>query len=99
MVIKESMRLFPVGPILGRDALEDIQLDENYTIPKGSGIALGIYYTHRDPEYWNEPDVFDPERFQPELLKSRDPYSYLPFSGGPRNCLGKFLLFLCKKVV
>nr|UZE89834.1 cytochrome P450 CYP4XH1 [Chrysoperla zastrowi sillemi] len=99
MVIKESMRLFPIGPILGRDALEDIQLDENYTIPKGSGIALGIYYTHRDPEYWNEPDVFDPERFQPEELKTRDPYSYLPFSGGPRNCLGIKYAYMAMKIL
>jgi cytochrome P450 len=49
---------------------------------------LSIYLTHRDPKVWREPDRFLPERFAPQSQEARTPFSYLPFGGGPRNCIG-----------
>lgn len=61
-----------------------------YVLPAGSGIVASIWGVHRDPKYWG-PDAenFDPDRFLPERFKLEHPCSYMPFSNGPRNCVGK----------
>lgn len=61
-------------------------------MPKGSSAVLGIIHTHRDPELWEEPLMFNPDRFLPENVAKRHPYSYIPFSAGPRNCIGNFVI-------
>jgi len=66
---------------------------ESYLVPAGTFLHLNIYKVHRDPNFWPNPDVFDPDRFLPEKTQNRHPYSYIPFSAGPRNCIGK-LIFL-----
>lgn len=82
MVVKEVMRLFPIGPLLGRNCLADTKIS-NCTIPSGTLIIMSIYTVHRSPEYWGEqPDDFDPDNFLPERIARRHPYAYLPFSGG-----------------
>ncbi|XP_026667550.1 cytochrome P450 4C1 isoform X1 [Ceratina calcarata] len=90
MCIKESLRLYPSVPLISRAPEEDVTLS-NYLVPAHSTVSVHIYDTHRDPTFWPNPDVFDPERFTPENCRGRHPYSYIPFSAGPRNCIVEFL--------
>ena len=59
-----------------------------FTIPKRSVVTISPYVTHRHPSFWDDPERFDPERFTPERIRSRPRFAYLPFSGGPRLCIG-----------
>lgn len=86
-VIKESLRMYPSVPMVARYMTEDIEID-GYTIPKGANIAIHIFGLHRDPDVWPDPLKFDPDRFLPENCQNRHPYAYIPFSAGPRNCIG-----------
>ncbi|RZC35108.1 cytochrome P450 4C1 [Asbolus verrucosus] len=88
LVIKESLRIFPGAPFIGRIVEEDIVLDDKITIPKGCNVVMGYLHMHRCEKYWSNPLEFDPDRFLPENSLHRHPYSWLPFSGGPRNCIG-----------
>lgn len=98
-VIKESMRIFPPVPTLGRILSEDVQLDQ-YLIPKGTAVSIQVYYLHRDERFFPEPEKFDPDRFLPENLEGRNPFAYIPFSAGSRNCIGqKFAMYEEKSVL
>jgi cytochrome P450 len=84
-VVDETLRLYPpihVGNRLSAEALSVC----GYDIPKGERVMVSIYATHHDENHWPEPERFDPDRFGPG--KPHPPYTYLPFGGGPRNCLG-----------
>ncbi|MBC8171478.1 MAG: cytochrome P450 [Anaerolineae bacterium] len=87
MVIKESMRLYPPAWSFSRENTEDL-IVHGYPIPKGSNVVISAYGTHRNPAYWEQPDTFIPERFSKEREDSIHKYSYIPFGGGPRVCIG-----------
>lgn len=86
-VIKEVLRLYPPAPFYARDAVNADTLDE-YAIPEGSAVMLSPYYTHRHPDFWENPLRFDPDRWTPEREAARHPYAYHPFATGQRICIG-----------
>jgi cytochrome P450 len=88
MVLSESMRLYPPVYMIGRQALEDFPVDE-YVIPAGSSIIMSQYITHRDLRFYPDPDRFDPQRWTAEAVAARPKYSYFPFGGGVRVCIGE----------
>ncbi|CAB3245831.1 unnamed protein product [Arctia plantaginis] len=89
MVLKEVLRLFPIGVMLQRTIHEDINIS-TCTLPSGCSFVVPIFNLHRDSRFWNRPNSFDPERFTPENIKKRKPNCYLPFSLGPMDCLGRY---------
>ncbi|CAG5083863.1 Similar to CYP4C1: Cytochrome P450 4C1 (Blaberus discoidalis) [Cotesia congregata] len=86
--IKESLRLYPSVVIISRKIQEDLVL-KHCCVPKGTILNLRMFDTHRDPNFWPRPNVFDPDRFLPENSVDRHPFSYIPFSAGSRNCIGQ----------
>ncbi len=87
MIIKETMRLYPPIPEFGRQAQEDVQLGD-YAVPAGTIIIVPVYAVHHDARWFDEPDTFRPERFAKEAAATLPKFAYLPFSGGPRVCIG-----------
>jgi cytochrome P450 len=87
MVINETLRLYPPIHLGNRVAATDLEFG-GYRIPAGRRVLYSIYLAHRDPAYWPDPERFDPERFQPEQRRQRPAYTFLPFGGGRRNCIG-----------
>uniref|UniRef100_A0A182VX83 Uncharacterized protein n=1 Tax=Anopheles minimus TaxID=112268 RepID=A0A182VX83_9DIPT len=100
MVIKESLRLYPPVPIIARRFTENVELGEKI-VPEGSNFNIGIMHMHRDPTLFPNPERFDPERFAPDrTMEQSSPYAYVPFSAGPRNCIGqKFAMLELKSTV
>ncbi|XP_077790730.1 cytochrome P450 4V2-like [Podarcis muralis] len=86
--IKEALRLFPSVPFFARTLLEECYI-RGFRIPKGVEAIIMAYVLHRDPDVFPEPEEFRPERFFPENAAGRHPYAYVPFSAGPRNCVGQ----------
>lgn len=86
-VLQEALRLFPPLWLLERRALVEDVLG-GVTVPEGATIALCPYLTHRHPDFWEDPDRFDPDRFLPGASGNKGPYAYFPFGGGPRACVG-----------
>lgn len=92
-VLRESLRLCPPAAGVGRVATTDIEVD-GYRVEAGTLLAVGIYALHRDPELWEQPTKFDPDRFTPDRMKKRGRWEYLPFAGGARSCIGEHFAML-----
>ena len=86
-VVDETLRLRGPVAMNARSAVADDEL-MGRRIRKGDVVMPFFHALHRHPAFWPEPDKFDPERFAPEASQGRDPWSYLPFSGGQRQCIG-----------
>ncbi|XP_040175383.1 probable cytochrome P450 4ac1 [Anopheles arabiensis] len=98
MVLKESLRLYPPVPFISRNISEDTMFGDRL-VPKDTLFNVHIFDLHRDPAVFPDPERFDPDRFLPECVAERSPYAYVPFSAGPRNCIGQRFAILELKTV
>uniref|UniRef100_A0A8C2MS04 Cytochrome P450, family 4, subfamily f, polypeptide 17 n=1 Tax=Cricetulus griseus TaxID=10029 RepID=A0A8C2MS04_CRIGR len=89
MCIKESLRLHPPVISISRCCTKDIVLPDGRVIPKGNDCIISIFGVHHNPSVWPDPEVYDPFRFDPENSQKRSPLAFIPFSAGPRNCIGQ----------
>jgi cytochrome P450 len=87
MVIDEALRLYPPAWGLSRQALADDTVG-GFHLPGGWLVFVIPYVLHRLPQYWEDPETFDPERFSPENSADRPKFVYVPFGAGPRQCIG-----------
>ncbi|XP_041637828.1 cytochrome P450 4F3 [Cheilinus undulatus] len=100
MCIRESLRLHSPVQAVTRKYTQDMVLPEDHTVPKGAICLVSIYGTHHNPDVWTNPHEFDPLRFDPTNTKGRSSHAFIPFSSGPRNCIGqKFALAELRVVV
>jgi cytochrome P450 len=97
-IVDETMRLYPPIHLGSRVAAVDLNF-QGYTIPAGTRVMYSIFLTQRMPQYWDDPDAFKPERFEAEAKRAQTPYTFLPFGGGPRNCIGAAFAQVEAKVV
>ncbi|XP_024892073.1 cytochrome P450 6B1-like [Temnothorax curvispinosus] len=97
-VFKEVLRKYSAGLFFTRRTMSSYTFNgTKVSIPKGQIILIPWQDMHQDPNIYPEPDVFDPERFNEEAVRSRHPMVYLPFGGGPRNCIGsRFAVYQTK---
>ena len=86
-VIQEALRLYPPFWMIDRMAVADDRVGD-VAIPRGSMVIVYVYGAHHAPRHWQDPEVFDTERFVKANDKLRTPFTYLPFGGGPRGCIG-----------
>ena len=87
------MRLFPPAFAIGRVAVSDDMIGGHH-IRAGTLVTISPYLVHRNPKIWPDPTRFEPERFTPERVSRRHRFSYLPFGGGPRICIGNNLAMM-----
>jgi cytochrome P450 len=97
-VLKEVLRLYPPAPAFPRDPIADLTLNDVH-IPAGTFLLVFPYATHRHPDFWDEPERFDPDRFLPEKEAALHPYAYYPFGAGSRLCLGNGFAMLEMRIL
>jgi cytochrome P450 len=86
-IVTECLRLYPPAWGMARLAVEDVEVG-GYLVRKGCGVSLAQWVVHRDPRWYDSPDLFRPERWQDGLAKRLHRFAYFPFGGGPRRCVG-----------
>lgn len=92
--LMETLRLFPPVPIIARELKENLQLSSGkYTVPAGSTVVVTTVLLHRDKKIYPNPTKFDPDNFLPERSANRHYYAFIPFSAGPRSCVGMYFGF------
>ncbi|XP_071504347.1 cytochrome P450 3A24-like [Diadema antillarum] len=98
-VVCETLRLYPAASLTDRECSQDYT-NKSLSVPKGCQVFFSIFSLHRDPEYWPNPEVFDPERFSKKNREGRHPFAWMPFGAGPRICVGmRFALMEIKMAV
>ena len=97
MVLDEALRLYPPAWIFERQTIADDELG-GFFVKKGSIVGISPYVLHRHPRYWENPEGFDPERFRSKDA-SRPRWSYLPFGGGPRMCIGNHFALMEAQII
>lgn len=98
MVIKETLRLYPSVPFIGRLVTEDMVIGD-HLIPAGVWLNIELFNVHRCEDHFPNPEKFDPDNFLPEKMQNRHPFAYVPFSAGPRNCIGQKFALLEEKTI
>ena len=98
MVLYESLRIYPPAHRTFRECTQTCAVSDELIIEKGVYINIPIFFLHRNPEYWPNPEKFDPERFDPKNEQAYPKCAYLPFGEGPRNCAGKRMALLVAKM-
>jgi cytochrome P450 len=93
MILAESMRMYPPAWVIGRRALGDYSIG-GYHVPARSILLMSQYVMHHNPKYFPDPFSFDPDRWLPEARESRPKFSYFPFGGGPRVCIGEHFAWM-----
>jgi cytochrome P450 family 6 len=96
-VFTETLRKYPPLPFLDRTCLSDYKLPSpsgngTITLPAGTGVFVTLLGIQHDPQYFPKPEIFDPERFTEENIRSRPKYTYIPFGEGLRKCIGNITL-------
>jgi cytochrome P450 len=97
-IFREALRLFPPGWALSRRALDDFEIG-GYVVPRGSFLVVSPFVTHRDPRLWEDPLAFRPERWRADASSNRHRYSFFPFGGGSRVCIGEPFAYLEGRLV
>ena len=87
-VALEAMRLYSPAYVIGREAIVDCAI-AGYRVPRGTTLLISQWVVHRDPRFWDEPDLFRPERWGEERIRTMPKFAYFPFGGGPRVCIGQ----------
>lgn len=98
LVIKEALRLYPPIHVGNRRAETDVTV-QGYNVPEGTRVMYSIYLSHRDKNHWENPTEFCPARFERGSEDRQPPFTYVPFGGGPRNCIGAAFAQVEAKVV
>lgn len=88
-MLDEALRIWPTVPGFARAPRESTLLADEYRMDPDDYAIVSLGAVHKDPEVWEEPDRFDPDRFLPENVKKRPPHSYKPFGAGLRACIGR----------
>jgi cytochrome P450 len=88
MCIKEALRLHTPVPIIMRQTTQDMTI-EGHFLPARTMVVIPLYVLHHNTEVWEEPEEYRPERFTDENIKTKDNFAFVPFSAGPRNCIGQ----------
>ncbi|MFC5972775.1 cytochrome P450 [Halomarina salina] len=97
-VLKETMRVLPPVYTMFRQPNVDVRLS-GYRVPADSLLMVPQWVLHRHPDYWEEPERFDPDRWTPERVRQRHPYAYFPFGAGPRSCIGRQFSLVEAKII
>ncbi|EDV99545.1 cytochrome P450 4g15 [Drosophila grimshawi] len=98
--LMETLRMFPPVPLIARELQEDLKLNSGpYVIPRGATVTVATILLHRNPKVYANPNVFDPDNFLPERQANRHYYAFVPFSAGPRSCVGRKYAMLKLKIL